>query len=660
MKREFLPPILIAAIVIFPALFCGGDLQNPWTDPASSVIRDDRSLTTLPAAVNEFQEYPCSLYVLLPGLSDSIRVVMLATGGDIVLWQLDSLSAADTATSLSLSFPAGAQSPLRVYLYRKNGTIDSLVKNIVVLHQASVTLTGLPSAINENQEYPCSLYVFLPALSDSLAVMIRVSGGDRVLWWLSPLSAADTATSLSLYFPTGVQSPLRVYLYRKNGTIDSLVKAVVVRHPPSASPDAERYSTYVNVPAHPVFSLTDPDGDIRSCQIWIDSTTGQAIVPQLTWVSATLATVTCAVSSPSFDSMIVFAQALDSAGNASAVAQCMVFVADTAKPVLTLLNITPSTGDTMVRTLPCTIEVRLQDDSPIDSARFADSAGLSVQQMTITGDTASAVIATLDSGMHVYRVTAWDRAGNAGTLVIPIKYTGNVLYKFTISGISDRTINENGTLPSINLNNSVTIAPNPGISTWKDSIQWQVLETKPGIGIVATLNPATKVVSFAVPDSEWSGVESFTFLANWPDMAMGNAGATYTINPINDPPVITLKAINKIAKRSFDTIWADTCVRDPDHKPSTISWTQDTTRGKIYTLQWISRLGIIGEPAAAPPAMIDGGILIDLWTRKWNVVTKNPKSMFIVGSTYTDTLRLIARDGANAVDSQNVIIKAMY
>ena len=659
MKRGFLPSLLITAIVIFPALFCGGDLQNPWTDPASSVIRDDRSLTTLPPAVNEFQVYPCSLYVLLPGLSDSIRVVMNSTGGDMVLWKSGSLSAADTAVSLSLSFPAGVQSPLRVYLYRKNGTIDSLVKNIVVQHQTSVTLTGLPSSINENQEYACSLYVFLPGLSDSLAVMIGVSATDKVLWRLSPLSAADTAIGLSIAFPTGVQSPLRVYLYRKNGTIDSLVKAVVIRRPPSISPEAERYSTYVNVPVHPVFSITDPDGDIRSCQIWIDSTTGQAIVPQLTRVSATLATVTCAVSSPSFDSMIVFAQALDSTGNASAFAQCTVFVMDTGKPRLSLLRISPAINDSIVNTLPCSLLVKINDDSPIDSAGYAVNPFIK-RPMTMINDTvALAIIADLDSGSNFYEAQAWDRAGNLGTLPVPILYTGSTVYRFTFSNIIDRTINENGKFPSINLDSSISLNPPPvGVPNWKADVAWQIMETKPDSGIKPTLNPTTRVVTFAVPDSEWSGSESFTFIASWNGMATGYAGAIYKINPINDPPVIKWKS--SCMKTAFDSllVFADTCAFDPDNKANTLSWTQDTSRSHYFQLLFLSTIRISKTAEASSGIVIDP--IFTLWNRQWKIVPKPGKKFIPIGKdiawTGTDTLRIFVSDGT-LKDTADVIVR---
>jgi hypothetical protein len=652
--------LFLAPAAAFFFMVCG-DLQNPWTDPSSSVISGDRSLTGLPSTINEYQVYPCSLHVILPELSDSLVVMIGSSAGDLGLWHLSPLTAADTTIALSIAFPAGAQSPLRVYLYRKNGTIDSLVKVLEVLHPTSITMTGLPSALNENQEYPCSLYVLMPALSDSLIAVMHVSGSDRVLWRLSPLSVSDTALGLSIGFPAGIQSPLRVYLHRKNGMIDSLVKPVVVRHMPSISPDAPNYSTFMNDVVHPVFSITDPDGDIRSCQIWIDSTTGLAVVPPLTRTSTTTATVTWAVSSPSFDSVIVFAQALDSAGNASAMAQCTVFVADTVKPRLSLVRLSPSINDSTVNKLPCSLLVKITDDSRIDSAGYAINPFI-VRPMTLVSDSiALAIIADLDSGGNFYEAQAWDNAGNLGVLRVPIYYTGTVMYRFTFSNIVNRTVNENGSFPPINLDSSISISPPPvGVPNWKANVQWQVLEQNPTTGIKATLNTATRVVSFAVPDSEWNGAESFTFIANWPDMATGNAGAIYTVNPVNDPPVITLKAINRLTKRNFDTIWADTCVRDPDHKPSTISWTQDTTRGKIYTLNWISRLGLSVGPEPALPPIIDGGIFIDLWTRKWTIVVKNPKSMFMAGSTYYDTLRLIARDGAGAVDSQEVAIKATY
>lgn len=562
MKRGFLPSLLITAIVTFPALFCGGDLQDPWTDPASSVIRDDRSLTTLPPAVNEYQEYPCSLYVLLPGLSDSICVVMRATGGDIVLWQLN------------------------------------------------------------------------------------------------PLSAADTAIGLSLSIPAGVQSPIRAYLYRKNGTIDSLVKTVLVRRPPSAAPVAERYSTYVNVPVHPVFSITDPDGDIRSCQIWIDSTTGQAIVPPLTRTSATQATVTCEVIVPSFDTIEVLAQAVDSAGNASAFARCTVFVMDTGKPHLTFMRLSPSLNDSVVNKLPCSLFVKVKDESPIDSAVYAVNPFIT-RPMTMISDTvALAILAELDSGANNYEAQAWDRAGNKGTVRVPIIYTGTVTNRFIFSTIVNRTINENGSFPPINLDNCVTLDPLPvGVPNWKENVQWQILEGIQGGGIQATFTPATRTVTFAVPDSEWNGAEAFTFIAEWNNMATGNATVIYTINPINDPPRITWKG--SCMKTAFDSIivFADTCAVDPDNKANSLSWTQDTSRSHHFQLLFLSNIRITKTAAVIPGMGIDP--LFTLWNRQWKIVPK-PGIKFPIGKDIvwsgSDTLQLIVSDGT-LKDTAKVVVR---
>ena len=333
---------------------------------------------------------------------------------------------------------------------------------------------------------------------------------------------------------------------------------------------------------------------------------------------------------------------------------------DSAKPKLTLLRITPSINDSIVNKLPCSLLVKILDDSPIDSAAYTLNPFIK-RPMTMINDTvALAVIADLDSGANNYEAQAWDRAGNLGTLPVPILYTGSTVYRFTFSNIADRTINENGTFPSINLDNTITLDPPPvGVPNWKANVVWQILETKPDSGIRPTLNPATRVVSFAVPDSEWNGSESFTFIASLNDFATGYAGAIYKVNPINDAPVITWKTVIKAARSAFDTIYADKCVIDPDNPSSSITWVQDTTRGKIFTLQWVSSLRLL-KSAAAPPPIETGIFIIDFWTRKWNVVVKNPKSVFLIGSTYIDTLRMIARDPLGAADTQEVIIKASY
>jgi hypothetical protein len=562
MKTRIVPRLVVSSLIAVVAfLFCG-DLQDPWADPDNATLREDRCLTNLPAKVNLYQEYPCSLYIMLP------------------------------------------------------------------------------------------------ALADSVAVVAPNSMGDTVLWRLGPLTAADSAIGLSLVFYPGTASPVTVLLYRRNGNVDSLVKPLLFKSPPTIVQPASR-SIYVNRDTTVAFTISDPDGDIHSCYLWIDSTTGQAIVPPLNRTGLE-ATVSILVSGPSFDTMIVLAQAWDSTGNSSALARCTVFVMDTGLPRLSLLRITPSINDSIVNKLPCSLLVKIRDDSPIDSAAYALNP-LVTRPMTMINDTvALAIIADLDSGANSYEAQAWDKAGNLGTLRVPILYTGSTVYRFTFRNISDKTINENGTFPSINLDSTITLDPPPvGVPNWKANVIWQILETKPDSGIRPTLNPTTRVVTFAVPDSEWNGSESFTFIASLNDFATGYAGVIYKVNPINDAPVITWKTVIKAVRSAFDTIYADKCVIDPDNPSGSIAWVQDTTRGKIYTLQWISNLRMIKSAAVSPP-IETGMFIIDFWTRKWNVVVKNPKLVFLVGSTYIDTLRMIARDPLGAADTQEVIIRATY
>jgi hypothetical protein len=51
---------------------------------------------------------------------------------------------------------------------------------------------------------------------------------------------------------------------------------------------------------------------------------------------------------------------------------------------------------------------------------------------------------------------------------------------------------------------------------------------------------------------------------------------------------------------------------------------------------------------------------LKLWNRKWKIIAKNPKALFLTGSTYTDTLRMIVQDAGGLADTQDVVIKATY
>ena len=520
------------------------------------------------------------------------------------------------------------------------------------------TRNTLPATITAYHDYPCTLFVTIPELIDSIQVVRRQGAADSVFTAFTNLEAGDSVLVFYFVIDNQEQASLQVLSYRKNGTVDTAVISLSMRYPPSVVPDSLYYLTYVKQAVDVKFNVTDPDGDIRSCEVYVDSTTGQAVTTNL---SGSSASVTRNVSGPSFDTMVVFARAFDSAWNASVMAACTVFVMDTSRPALMPIGITPSIGDTLVKTLPCTLFVRVLDDSPIDSVKFEG------QHVPIRNDTAIAVAASLDSGKSTYSVTAWDKAGNMGTRDIPITYTGTIKYKLTLKSGLGRTVAENQPIPGLWLDTCISsIVPDPstlGIPNWKDSIQWSVtaIDTMPG-SLKANLAANARLVTFAVPDSEWNGTQVFTLLANWPNTAVATASESYTITDIPDPPRITLKAVNKKARIVFDTVWADTCAIDPDNKSNTLTWMQDTSIGKVYTLQWISGMIIIIPPIGKQQAVAAGnwvGAPV-FWSRKWVVVPKNPKSMFIIGSTYHDTLRLMATDPGGLSSTKDIPITATY
>lgn len=643
------------SLAVVLLLQCTG-LEDPYTNPENARIDTARSFATLPPVLTSFQAYRCTLYVFLPQLADSVKVLRRQGGRDSTVMARHDLTRSDTALPMAFALTSEAQPVLAAYLFRKNGGIDSLIQSFSAQHPGILAMTVPPKA-TVFREYTCSLRVFLPELVDSIAVVFSNAGGGAPVTTLKDFAAADSTLSFSFTVTSGDQHTLHAAVFCGGVKVDSAQRTLLIQYPPSLAPDSQQYRVYTHDTAGVRFAISDPDGDIQECKVWFDSTTGTSFSPPLSGTDRAATSISLPVSAPFFDTIVVMAQAVDSSGNGSAFAQCTVFVMDTASPRLSLIHVAPSIDDSIVNTLPCSLFVRIIDDSPIDSAAFVINP-LLMRPMTVINDSvAMAIIAELDSGLNMNEVRVWDRAGNAGSLPVHILYTGTTVYRFTFRNIVDRTINENGTFPSINLDSSINIDPPPvGIPNWRAAVEWQVLETKPDSGINANFNAATRMVSFAVPDNEWNGVEAFTFIANWPNNASGYAGATYRINPVNDPPEITWKSVTKIAKRDFDTILADKSVIDPDNAVSSLTWTQDTTRGKIYTLQWLSRL-IITPPEAIPNK---GDITITFWNRRWRIVTKNARQAFIVGMTYTDTLRIIARDAANAADTQDVIIRATY
>ena len=155
-----------------------------------------------------------------------------------------------------------------------------------------------------------------------------------------------------------------------------------------------------------------------------------------------------------------------------------------------------------------------------------------------------------------------------------------------VGNIPDQTINEGESFSQINLDNYVTDEDND-----VSEITWEATgQTDLSVSIV------NRVATISVPNAEWNGSETITFTATDPDDLSDNNSATFTVNPVNDPPVVSGIPDQTINEgESFATINLDDYVSDPDNQPSEMTW--EATGQAELTVTINNRVATIGVPS---------------------------------------------------------------
>ncbi|MBN2090983.1 T9SS type A sorting domain-containing protein [candidate division KSB1 bacterium] len=133
----------------------------------------------------------------------------------------------------------------------------------------------------------------------------------------------------------------------------------------------------------------------------------------------------------------------------------------------------------------------------------------------------------------------------------------------TISTIPNQTINEGNEFTPINLNQYVSDSDNPD-----NDLIWTFLHQNH-----LKVTQQSQMAYIAPADSEWSGSETIGFVVTDPTQLSDTANVTFTIQAVNDPPVvkpINVPAINE--GDSFNPIALDDYVSDVDNPKSEIKW----------------------------------------------------------------------------------------
>lgn len=160
-----------------------------------------------------------------------------------------------------------------------------------------------------------------------------------------------------------------------------------------------------------------------------------------------------------------------------------------------------------------------------------------------------------------------------------------------VADIPDQTIAEGGAFATITLDNFVTDTENAD-----NTIVWTAASGTPNGFSVAI--DANRIATITHPGGEFSGSATFTFTATDPGSLFASNNATFTVTPVNDPPVVTDIPNQTVAfGASFATVSLDNFVSDPDHADNQMTWTF-TGNTQLSVAINASRVATISKPSA--------------------------------------------------------------
>ena len=156
-----------------------------------------------------------------------------------------------------------------------------------------------------------------------------------------------------------------------------------------------------------------------------------------------------------------------------------------------------------------------------------------------------------------------------------------------VGDIPDQSVAEGASFATINLDDYVE-----DVEDIDSDISWSYSGNSD-----LTVNIVDRVATIGIPSSEWVGEETITFTAEDLDGATDSDSATFTVTPVNDPPVVGDIPNQTIAEgESFTTINLDDYVEDAEDDDSDISWTFAGNVELIVSI--VDRVATISVPNA--------------------------------------------------------------
>jgi hypothetical protein len=250
-------------------------------------------------------------------------------------------------------------------------------------------------------------------------------------------------------------------------------------------------------------------------------------------------------------------------------------------PVITTSAVTSVDEDQ-----PYTYDVDADDPDADETLTYSLAAG----PLFLSINSATGEIAGLpdndDVGNHPVTVVVTDLNGATDTQ--PFTLTVNQVNDApVVSNIPDQTIDEGGTFTAIALDSYVDDVDNPD-----SEITW-VASGNVELGV--DINPATRVAVITIPNADWNGSETITFTASDLEPLSDSDVAIFTVNSINDPPVVTDIPNQTIDEgAAFVTVNLDDFVSDVDHGDAEMTWTY--SGNAELTVNITDRVATIGIP----------------------------------------------------------------
>ncbi len=164
-------------------------------------------------------------------------------------------------------------------------------------------------------------------------------------------------------------------------------------------------------------------------------------------------------------------------------------------------------------------------------------------------------------------------------------------YAPLVSDIPDQSIDEGHNFLEVDLDNYVTDADNsPAEISWTSSGNSE---------LVVNIDNSTHIATIAAPDSNWNGSETITFTATDPGGLYDNDSAVFTVNPVNDAPVVSDIPDQTIDEGGqFDQIALDNYVSDVDDPVTAMSWSVTGNSELIISTDTDTRIVTIATPNA--------------------------------------------------------------